>query len=123
MADPFDLATARQRAVVLAAILAYFALYAVQLVTGNPEAAALADLVIAALAIPAGFVVARRATARRATDRIALVAALAFLTAGVAIGYGGLAALTDLEPVAALEAVGSLGLLIAVGLYIYRTWQ
>ena len=123
MTDPFDVATTRQRAFVLVAILAYFVLFVVDITTDIAAAAALTDVVIAVLAIPAGAVVVRRATAAADTDWIAVAAGVSFFVAGLAVGYSGLAALTDLPAIPALEPLGSAALLLALVLYLYRTWE
>jgi len=123
MTDPFELRTTAQRAIVLAAVLAYFVLFAADTATNTPTAGALADVVVAALAVPASLVVARRAIAAEPTDLIALIAAIAFFVAGVGIGYGGIAALREWPTVLVLDAVGSLALLIALALYLYHTYQ
>ena len=123
MTDPFELRTTAQRAFVLAAVLAYFVLFAVDVATTTPTAGALSDVVVAALAVPASIVVARRAIAAEPVDWIALVAAIAFLVAGIGIGYGGLAALLEWRTILVLDAVGSLALLIALGLYLYHSYQ
>lgn len=123
MSDPFAVRTTEQQVAVFVAILAYFALFALEITTGNPTYASYGDLVIAALAIPASIVIARRATADEETDTLPLVAGVSFLIAGLGVGYGGLAALTDLPAIGVLELVGSLALIVAVVLYLYYSWS
>lgn len=123
MTDPFDMTSSRQRGFVLVVVLAYFALFAVAFATDNPDAAALSDLLITVLAVPASALVIRRATVDEEIDWIALVAAVAFLLAGLAIGYSGLAQLTTLDAMPAVESAGSLALLFALVLYLYRSYQ
>ena len=120
MADPFDVATPTQRRIVLAALVAYVALFAFELATGSVLAAAAADLLLAALVIPASVVATRRATRRGATDRLAVATAVAFLVAGLTIGYEGLATLELVPVVPAVELVGTLALLAAFVLYLSR---
>lgn len=123
MSDPFAVRTTEQQIVVFVAILAYFALFALEIVTGNPAYASYSDLVIAVLAIPASIVIARRATADEETDTIPLIAAVSFLIAGLGVGYGGLAALTDLPTSDIVGLVGSITLVVAVVLYLYYSWS
>lgn len=122
MTDPFELRTPAQRAVAFVGFVLYFALVAVDIVTGNPDAVALGDLVIAAMAIPAGLVVLRRVAAARETEPLVALAGVAFLVAGVGVGYGGVVGLTDLPAVPAADLAGSLGLIVAVLLYLYYSW-
>lgn len=120
MADPFDVATPTQRRIVMAALVTYVVLFVVQLATGNVLAEAGADLLLAVLVIPTSAVVVRRATAGETTDRLAIAIAVAFLAAGVTIGYEGLATLELVPANAAVATLGTISLLIAFVLYLYR---
>lgn len=122
MTDPFDITTTRQRAYVMVALVLYFVLFAIDVTTNIEWATAASDLVIAALAIPASILIIRRATAGETVDWIAAVAAGAFLLAGIGIGYGGLAVLTDLPESEVVAIAGSAALIVAVILYLYRSW-
>ncbi len=122
MADPFDVATPTQRRIVLTALVAYVALFVVQLVTGNSLATAAADLLLMALVLPASVVVLRRATAGSTTDGTAVAVGVAFLVAGLTIGYEGLSALELVPPNATVSLIGSVALLVALVLYLYRNF-
>lgn len=123
MNGPFEMRTPVQRGVVFVGFLTYFALVLVDVLTGYSEAAPLEDVVIAALAIPAGLVVTRRVLASAETDVVALLAGLAFVVAGLGTGYGGVSALTGLPAVPTAELVGSFALVVAVLVYLYHTWS
>lgn len=120
MADPFDIATPKQRRIVLVALAAYAVLFVLQLVTGNVLAEAAADLLLAGLVVPMSVYAIRRATDRRTTDRLAVATGLAFLVAGLTIGYEGLAALELVPPNAVISWLGTVALVAALVLYLYQ---
>lgn len=123
MADPFDVTTPTQRRIVLGALLVYAVLFVVQLVTGNVLAQAAADLLLAALVIPMSVYAIRRATDQRTTDQLAVVTGVAFLVAGLTIGYEGLATLGVVPVNVAISGLGTVALLAAFVLYIYQRRQ
>lgn len=120
MADPFDITTPTQRRVVLGALVLYAVLFVVQLVTGNPLAQAAADLLLAGLVIPMSVYAIRRATDQRRTDQLAVVTGVAFLFAGLTIGYEGLATLGVVPANATISILGTVALLAAFALYLYQ---
>jgi len=123
MMDPFDIRTTRQRAYVLAALGLYFVFFMLDVITSIAWATAASDLVLAALAIPASVLIIQRATAMRETDWIATAAGAAFLLAGIGIGYGAVAEYTALQESPIVPIAGSVALLVAIALYVYRSWQ
>lgn len=123
MADPFDIQTPTQRRVILIALAAYVLLFAVQLATGNVLAVAGADLLLALLVIPISAFAIRRATSQRTTDWLAVATGLAFLIAGVTIGYEGLATLELVPPSATVSTLGTIALIAAFLLYLYQRSQ
>ncbi|MCU4801038.1 hypothetical protein OB920_11725 [Halobacteria archaeon HArc-gm2] len=123
MADPFDIETPTQRRIILAALVVYLALFLVQYVTGSDLATAAADLLLAALVVPASVYVIQRAREQRETDQLAVVTGAAFLVAGLTIGYEGLATLGVVPVNAAVSLLGTVALLAAFVLYLYQRSQ
>jgi uncharacterized membrane protein len=123
MADPFDIETSTQRRIVLAALVAYLALFLVQFVTGSDLATAAADLLLAALVVPASVYVIQRAREQRETDQLAVVTGAAFLVAGLTIGYEGLATLGVVPVNSVISLLGTVALLAAFVLYLYQRSQ
>lgn len=123
MREPFDLRTDRQRAVILVGFLTYLLVLGLQFVTDVRSLVALEDLVIAAIAIPAGAVVLRRALSSADRDVLAVLAGAAFVVAGLATGYAGVAVLAELPSRAVVEGIGSLALLAGVLVYFYYAWS
>ncbi|SFS02121.1 hypothetical protein SAMN05216559_2601 [Halomicrobium zhouii] len=123
MADPFDIETPTQRRIILAALVVYLALFLIQYVTGSVLATAAADLLLAALVIPASVYVIQRARDRRETNILAVVTGVAFLVAGVTIGYEGLATLEIVPVNGAISLLGTVALLAAFVLYLYQRSQ
>jgi divalent metal cation (Fe/Co/Zn/Cd) transporter len=120
MADPFDITSPTQRRVLVVALGVYVALIVLQLFTDDVLFGAAADLLLAALVVPMGAIVIRRATSGRTTDWAAVATAVAFLVAGLTIGYGGLGRLEPVPYAAAVSNVGSVALLAAFLLYVYQ---
>jgi len=123
MADPFDIETSTQRRIVLAALVAYLALFLVQFVTGSDLATAAAALLLAALVVPASVYVIQRAREQRETDQLAVVTGAAFLVAGLTIGYEGLATLGVVPVNSVISLLGTVALLAAFVLYLYQRSQ
>lgn len=123
MADPFDITTARQRRIVLAAVAVYAVLFVVQILTGHPLAEAGADLLLAALVVPVSLYAIRQATDQSDTDWLSVATGNAFLIAGLTIGYEGLATLGWVPESDAVSTLSLVSLLVAFALYLYQRSQ
>lgn len=121
MTDPFAITSTNQRRVLFGAILLYAGLFVAELATDNRLTAAGADLLLALIVVPASVVVMRRATSDRSTDVLAVLIAVAFLVAGLSVGYEGVVTLELVPAVFAFEMIGSVALLTALLLYLYRS--
>ena len=120
MDEPLEFRSGRQRLVVLAVLGAYFALFAFDLITDTPAASAAADLLIAALITPLSVYGLVGVASQRPVEPAGIAMWGAGLVAGVSVAYEGLAGFDLVPRVTAIEALGSLALLLALGLYLYR---
>ena len=82
-----------------------------------PAARAVADLYVAVILLGA---VGARIGLAGVGDRINALETAAFLVAGVAVGYAGLAGLAVVPAVAIASTVGNFAIVAAIGLLLYR---
>jgi hypothetical protein len=123
MTDIFAVRSERQRKVVVGALLVYVALFVADLSTQNQLVGPLSDLLIGVLVLAACVVGTQRINRARNTEAIAAVTVAALGIAGVSIGYQGLAGLFDSVPrIVLIDTVGSIALLVAIGLYFYEQY-
>lgn len=120
MDEPLEFRSGRQRLVVLAVLGAYFALFVVDVVLDVPRAGSVADLLIAALITPLSVYGLVGVASQRPVDPAGVAMWGAGLVAGVSVAYEGLAGFDIVPRVTAIEALGSLALLVALGLYVLR---
>jgi len=121
MTDIFAIRTPTQRRLVVGALLVYVALFAADLTTEAPLAGPISDLLVSVLVLAACVVGIQRINRDGASTLTKLTVAALGL-AGVSIGYEGLAKLDVVAQIPALEAAGSLALLVALGLYFYENY-
>jgi hypothetical protein len=95
----------------------YLALLGYGAVTETAAASALADLYVAVILFAA---VGARVWLEEVGEGAHQLETLAFLVAGIAIGYAGLAGLSVVPPVGPADVIGNLAVLVAVGLLVYR---
>lgn len=95
----------------------YVALIGYGAVTETAAASAAADLYVAVILFAA---VGARVWLEEVGEGAHQLETLAFLVAGIAIGYAGLAGLSVVPPVGPADVIGNLAVLVAVGLLVYR---
>lgn len=95
----------------------YVALLGYGAVTETAAASAVADLYVAVILFAA---VGARVWLEAVGEGAQILETLAFLVAGVAIGYAGLAGLSVVPPAGPADVIGNLAVLVAVGLLVYR---
>jgi len=98
------------------------ALFVTDLTTNTPYVGPASDLLVAALVLAACVVGVQRISRAADATVITMVTVAALALAGVSIGYEGLAKLDVVPAIPALEAAGSIALLVVLGLYFYEQY-
>lgn len=101
----------------LALLGGYIAILGYGILTATPAATAVADLYFAIVLLAAA---AARVAFTGMGERTRQLETVAFVVAGVAVGYAGLAGLSLVPAVASADTVGTLAILLALGLLLYR---